>query len=88
MLPKWNQVNSAQKTDEFHYRGYTGAFASFFATGDPNARKLTNASVVGVPALETRKEFNINSNGFGAVDLTHLPSRCDLWRQMAPKVPI
>ncbi|KAJ9142148.1 Proline iminopeptidase [Pleurostoma richardsiae] len=85
---QWNQVNSAQQTDPFHYEGYTGAFASFFMTGDPNALKLTAANVTGVPALATGEEFNINSEGFASLKLTQFKSRCDFWRSVAPKIPI
>lgn len=78
----------AQQTDPFHYHGYTGAFASFFVTGDPNKLKLTNSSVPGVPALNSGREFNINMEGFANVDITQLKKRCDLWKKLAPRIPI
>ncbi|OIW34853.1 carboxylesterase [Coniochaeta ligniaria NRRL 30616] len=84
----WNTVNAAQQTDPFHYHGYTGAFASFFVTGDPNKLKLTNSSVPGVPDLDTGKEFNINAEGFANVDITQLEKRCGLWKKLAPRIPI
>jgi hypothetical protein len=81
-------VNVAQQTDPFHYKGYTGAFSSFFMTGDPNKLKLTNSSVPGVPNLKTGKEFNVNEGGFANVDITQLKKRCELWRKLAPRIPI
>ncbi|KAB5563422.1 carboxylesterase [Coniochaeta sp. 2T2.1] len=84
----WNSVNVAQQTDPFHYRGYTGAFASFFVTGDPNKLKLTNSSIPGVPDLKTGKEFNINEVGFANVDIAQLEKRCGLWKKLAPRIPI
>ncbi|KAI0137013.1 carboxylesterase [Xylariales sp. AK1849] len=84
----WNTVNSAQQTDPLHYEGYTGAFASFFMTGDPNAMKLTADNVTGVPALKTSEEFVINSEGFATARLTQFVERCDFWRKIAPKLPI
>ncbi|KAK3941567.1 carboxylesterase [Diplogelasinospora grovesii] len=84
----WNQVNPAQKTDPLHYTGYTGAFASFFMTGDPNTQKLTPPDVVGVPALNTGKEFVINAAGFANTDIKQLKKRCDFWRKLAPRIPI
>jgi hypothetical protein len=87
-MRQWNTVNVAQQTDPFHYHGYTGAFASFFVTGNPNTLKLTNSSVPGVPDLDTGKEFNINANGFADVDITQFEKRCALWKKLAPRIPI
>ena len=81
-------MNNVQKTDPLHYQGFTGAFASFFMTGDPNALKLTNTSVPGVPALSSKKAFNINPTGFAQLGLAQLEKRCELWRKLAPKVPM
>ena len=85
---QWNRINAAQKTDELHYHGYTGAFASFFATGDPNKLKLTAEDIPGVPDLDSGKEFVIDAEGFANVQLTELEKRCDFWARVAPKVPI
>jgi hypothetical protein len=85
---QWNQVNSAQQTDPFHYHGYTGAFASFFVSGDPNKLKMTNSSVPGVPDLSTGKEFVIDAEGFTNDDLTQFRKRCDLWKKLAARIPI
>ncbi len=87
-LAQWNHAAPEQQTDRLHYLGYVGAFASFFITGDPNARKLTNSSILGVPALESGAEFNINKDGFSHLSLPQLRTRCDFWKKMAPKVPM
>ncbi|ROV99895.1 hypothetical protein VMCG_06244 [Cytospora schulzeri] len=84
----WNKVNTIQQTDPDHYKGYTGAFASFFMTSDPNAMKLTGPNDTGVPPLSSRKEFNINAAGFADLELTHLERRCDFWKSVAAKIPI
>lgn len=86
---KWNQVNAVQKTDPLHYEGYTGAFASFFMTSDPNEMKLTGDDEPGVPPLlESGEEFNINAAGFAQLELTQFKGRCDFWKSVAPKMPI
>lgn len=77
-----------QKTDPLHYEGYTGAFASFFMTGDPNALKLTASNIVGVPALRTGEEFNINAEGFANLGLSQFKTRCDFWQKVSPRIPI
>ncbi|KAK3329637.1 carboxylesterase [Apodospora peruviana] len=88
----WNQVNSAQRTDPLIYQGFTGAFASFFMTGDPNTRKLTPSVAIAVPELlagsssSAPEEFVINSDGFDTAQLTQLKRRCDFWRTVAPSV--
>ncbi|KAH9845408.1 carboxylic ester hydrolase-9 [Teratosphaeria destructans] len=85
----WNQVNLVQKTNPFLYQGYTGAFASFFQTGDPNAHKLTPMSVAGVPDLKTmNQEFVIYADGFATVDVGELRSRCDFWLGVAGEIPL
>ncbi|KAK2610893.1 hypothetical protein N8I77_004284 [Diaporthe amygdali] len=85
----WNQVNTAQTTDPLHYKGYAGAFASFFMTSDPNALKLTGADEPGVPPLlSSGKEFNINAAGLAQLELAQFQGRCDFWKSVAPKIPI
>ncbi|KAK5128406.1 hypothetical protein LTR85_003074 [Meristemomyces frigidus] len=88
----WNQVNAIQQTpgiDNFIYEGFAGAFASFFQTGDPNAHKLTNASVPGVPeSRQTDEEFVIEADGFSNVPTSMLERRCDFWRSVAGEIPI
>lgn len=86
---QWNQVNAIQKTQPSIYEGFTGAFASFFATGDPNMHKLTNASEPGVPEnWRTGEEFVIESTGFANVRVDQLNARCGFWRQVANDIPI
>ncbi|KAK4553523.1 hypothetical protein LTR86_009319 [Recurvomyces mirabilis] len=84
----WNRVNAIQTTDPLIYKGYAGAFASFFQTGDPNAHKLTNASEPGVPESRlTEEEFVIEADGFANVPTTQLQARCDFWRSVAYEIP-
>lgn len=86
---QWNRVNAIQKTDPLIYQGYTGAFASFFQTGDPNAHKLTNASQPGVPELrQPGKQFVIEANGLENIPIGMLEKRCGFWRSVAVKIPI
>jgi len=86
---KWNQVNPIQKSQPFIFEGYTGTFASFFQTGHPNAHKLTNSSIPGVPEnRRTGEEFVIRESGFGNLDVGGLDDRCGFWRQVARDVPI
>lgn len=66
----------------------TGALASFFMTGDPNALKLTADDVSGVPDLSTGREWVIDSAGFTSVELVQLKERCAFWEEVAPDVPI
>ncbi|KAL8381752.1 hypothetical protein RB595_005833 [Gaeumannomyces hyphopodioides] len=82
----WNAPNAAHETDRHHFLGYTGAMASFMATGDPNARNLTVDSTV--PALDTGYQFHVRTEGFGQLKLSQLPERCALWKRLAPKVPM
>jgi hypothetical protein len=77
-----------QTTQPLIYDGYAGAFASFFATRDPNAHKLTNASQAGVPELGTGKEFVISSGGFTNVEIAELEKRCAFWASVAGSVPV
>ncbi|TVY82677.1 Carboxylesterase patB [Lachnellula suecica] len=83
----WNQVNAIQKSQPYIYEGYTGAFASFFQTGDPNAHRLTNATVP--ENWRTGEEFVIEADGFGTADVGQfLDKRCGFWRQVAGDVPV
>ncbi|KAI0537608.1 carboxylesterase [Xylaria digitata] len=84
----WNTINAAQQQDPLHYRGYAGALASFFMTGDPNALKLTASNVSGLPELSTGQEWVIDSPGFTGTELAQLRERCVFWKDVAPKVPI
>ncbi|KAI1426927.1 carboxylesterase [Xylaria sp. FL1777] len=84
----WNTINSAQQQDPLHYKGYAGAFASFFMTGDPNALKLTASNVSGLPELKTGQEWVIDSAGFTSAKLVQFEERCAFWKEVAPKVPI
>lgn len=84
----WNRVNAIQQTDPDHYKGYTGAFASFFMTSDPNAMKLTGPNDTGVPPLSSGKEYNINTTGFADLELTEFEKRCAFWKSVAAKIPI
>lgn len=88
MRTQWNTVSSVQQTDPDTYHGYTGAFASFFMTSDPNALKLTGNNDSGVPPLSENEEFNINAAGFANINLTQFKTRCDFWRTVAAKIPI
>lgn len=86
---QWNKVNAIQKSQPLIYSGFTGAFASFFQTGDPNAHKLTTASEPGVyENWGTGEEFVIESSGFENVRVDTLNKRCGFWRQVAADVPI
>ncbi|KAH8723995.1 Alpha/Beta hydrolase protein [Phaeosphaeriaceae sp. PMI808] len=82
----WNTVGAIQQTDRLTYQAYAGAMASFVQTGDPNAHKVTNASVVGVPGVESGKQFLITSKGVkqGGIDL--LKERCSFWLGVAERV--
>lgn len=77
-----------QQTQPDIYHGYTGAFASFFETNDPNALKLTGVNDSGVPPLSNNAEFNVNAAGFAELKLTQLKTRCDFWKSVAAKIPI
>jgi len=87
----WDQVNAIQETQPLIYKGYAGAFASFFQTGDPNAHKLSNSTEPGVPSLgpgTANEKFVIESNGFQNVGMGVLEERCDFWRSMGSAVPV
>ena len=72
---QWNQVDAVQQTDPVLYRGYTGAFASFHQTGQPNIHKLINASTPGVPSLKSGQEFVIRLEEFRQAPISQLRCR-------------
>ncbi|KAK5651358.1 hypothetical protein OQA88_12591 [Cercophora sp. LCS_1] len=84
----WYLPSLAQQTDSLHYQGFTGAIASFFMTGDPNALKLTNSSVQGAPPFASGKQFVVTPESFDQVGYGQLKARCDFWKTMAHKIPI
>ncbi|KAH7406205.1 Alpha/Beta hydrolase protein [Phaeosphaeria sp. MPI-PUGE-AT-0046c] len=84
----WNTVGEIQTTDRATYQGYAGAMASFVQTGDPNMHKVTNGSVVGVPDVESRKQFLITSEELKQGELGMLEERCAFWLSVAGRVPI
>ncbi|PNS14934.1 Secreted lipase [Sphaceloma murrayae] len=83
----WNQVNAVQKSDPVTYEGMAGAFASWFAAGDPNARKLTNDTQSGPPILDNG-EWVIRQGRFSPNDITQLRTRCDFWASIADNIPV
>ncbi|KAI1176756.1 carboxylesterase [Nemania sp. FL0916] len=84
----WNSIGPAQVQDPLHYKGYAGAMASFFMTGDPNALKLTGEDVPGLPDLRTGREWVIDSAGFMSAKLVEFKERCAFWKRVGPKIPI
>ncbi|KAK2761790.1 hypothetical protein FQN54_001618 [Arachnomyces sp. PD_36] len=87
----WNEVDDIQKSDSLIYKGFAGAFGSFFQTGDPNAHKLTDDSQPGVPELGSggeQREFVITAEGFENIELKQLRERCDFWRRVGGDIPI
>ncbi|KAF2625868.1 alpha/beta-hydrolase [Macroventuria anomochaeta] len=84
----WNQVNAIQKSDPLTYQGYAGAMASFVQTGDPNAHKVTNASVPGVPDVEKGKQFLVTAEGLKQGPIKQLEERCAFWLDVSKRVPI
>lgn len=84
----WNTIGAIQKTDALTYQGYAGAMASFVQTGDPNAHKVTNASVVGVPGVESGRQFLVTSSGLRQGSVRMLEERCACWMRIAERVPI
>jgi carboxylesterase type B len=87
-LKQWNQVNPVQKSDAVTYQGYAGAMASFVQTGDPNAHKVTNASIVGAPRLSEGKHLLITEEGLEVGEVEMLGKRCAFWLGVAEKVPV
>ncbi|KAF2440285.1 alpha/beta-hydrolase [Karstenula rhodostoma CBS 690.94] len=84
----WNQVNAVQKSDPRTYEAYAGAMASFVQTGDPNAHKVTNGSVVGVPSIKSGEQFVIRSGGIATGSIAQLEKRCAFWLSIADRIPI
>lgn len=84
----WNTIGEVQQTERWTYQGYAGAMASFVQTGDPNAHKVTNASVVGVPDIESGTQFLVTSGGLKQGETGMLAERCDFWLSVAGRVPI
>ena len=62
--------------------------ASFVQTGDPNAHKLTNASVPGVPDVEKGKQFVVSASGLKQGPIKQLEERCKFWLDVSKRVPI
>lgn len=86
--PQWNQINAVQKTDPLTYQGYAGAMASFVQTGDPNAHKVTNASVPGVPNVEKGKQLLVTADGLRQGGIRQLEDRCAFWLDVSKRIPI
>ncbi|KAF2032177.1 alpha/beta-hydrolase [Setomelanomma holmii] len=84
----WNTIDAIQKTDPLTYQGYTGALASFVQAGDPNAHKVTNASVVGVPEIGSGEQFLVTAQGLKQGPVAQLEERCRFWLGVARRVPI
>ncbi|KAK2046941.1 carboxylesterase [Colletotrichum somersetense] len=84
----WNQINALQNSDPARYQGYTGAFASFFQTGDPNTLKLSPSAAAGVPFVKDNKEWVVSAAGFVTAELDQLGRRCEFWKKAAAKVPL
>ncbi|KAK7556871.1 putative carboxylesterase [Phyllosticta citricarpa] len=90
----WNQVNEIQQTDPFIYQGYTGAFGSFFQTGDPNAQGpppqtgATKKPYAAVPPLQSGQEWVTKSDSFETHDVAMLTKRCAFWKDNAESVPL
>jgi hypothetical protein len=70
------------------YEGYVGTLASFVQTGNPNAHKVTNSSVPGVPEIGTGKEFVVQTDGFQDIPLKMLELRCAFWEARGASVPM
>ncbi|KAG8628802.1 hypothetical protein KVT40_002667 [Elsinoe batatas] len=88
----WNQVNNIQKTDPVTYEGFAGAFASWFATGDPNERKLTGEGQAGVPVVSEGegegREWVIKRGNFSVAGIGQLQERCRFWQSAGGNVPV
>ncbi|KAF2270963.1 putative carboxylesterase [Lojkania enalia] len=84
----WNTINPIQKSDPLTYDGYTGAMASFVQTGNPNAHKITNSTMVGVPNIQRGKQFLVRKSGLADGGTNMLAQRCDFWLKQGSKVPI
>jgi carboxylesterase type B len=84
----WNTVGDIQKTDRVTYQGYAGALGSFVQTGDPNAHKVTNSRVVGLPGVKSGMQFLVTSGGLKQGETGMLQERCKFWLGVAGRVPI
>jgi carboxylesterase type B len=84
----WNTVSDVQKKDQVTYQGYAGAMASFVQTGDPNAHKVTEGGVVGVPGMRSGMQFLVTSEGLKEGGIGMLEERCAFWLEVAGRVPI
>ncbi|KAG4029838.1 hypothetical protein MFRU_014g01340 [Monilinia fructicola] len=88
----WNQVNAIQKSQPLIYQSYAGALASFMATGDPNAHKITDATQPGIPPLSSKTQAVVASEGLENVAIDDgeqsLEERCRFWASVAGSVPI
>lgn len=62
--------------------------ASFVQTGDPNAHKVTNSSIVGVPDVKEGKQLVVSSVGINQGGIAMLEERCAFWLSVAGKVGI
>lgn len=61
--------------------------ASFVQTGDPNAHKVTNASVAAVPDVETGRQFLVTAGGLRQGSIKQLEERCAFWLEVSKRVP-
>ncbi|KAI8937745.1 hypothetical protein NX059_005445 [Plenodomus lindquistii] len=84
----WNTIGSIQQSDPLTYTAYAGAMASFIQTGDPNAHKITNASVPGVPEVQSGKQFLVTGTGIRTGGIGMLEERCAFWLRRAGRVPV
>ena len=64
--------------------------ASFIQTGDPNAHKVTNASVAGVPRLNEVRQLVVSGAGprIAQGNVSMLEERCAFWLEVAEKVSL
>lgn len=84
---EWNYWPTNNQTQIIQYLGLAGAFSSFLDTGDPNAHKLTNASILGVPPVSEDLLWTMDPDGFHQRQIVQLKQRCDFWLSKALKVP-
>jgi len=62
--------------------------ASFIQTGDPNAHKVTNSSIPGVPDVEEGKQFLVTASGLRQGSIALLEGRCKYWAGVSQRVPV
>jgi hypothetical protein len=62
--------------------------ASFIQTGDPNAHKVTNATIPNVPNVEEGKQFLVTAGGLRQGVISMLEDRCKFWAGVAERVPV